>query len=295
MKFGIIANTAKPSTRDVLKNLLTFLRKKHIQFVLHGDLGNWLRTGGLGLSVDEKSIIPESDLPENCDMLIALGGDGTMLAAARIIGRHDIPILGVNLGKLGFLAEVSVADLHQCLSDILEGKYLIEERMVLEAISNQNEKQYFALNEIVIDRGASPRMIDLETSVNGEYLVTYTADGIILTTPTGSTAYSLASNGPIVAPQSKVVVINPIAPHTLTARPVVVPEDSVIRVTVNSPSRSVHVTADGQREGFYETPAEFTIRKADYTVQLVKREGRKFFEVLRTKLMWGKDLRVEKS
>lgn len=293
MKFGIIGNTAKTSTRDVLKNLLAFLRKKRLTFVLHSDLGNWLRTSGTGIAVDEKSIVPEATLPEECDMLIALGGDGTMLSAARMIGKHEIPILGVNLGKLGFLAEVSVDELHQCLNDILEGKYILEERMVLEARCSQDDKKYFALNEVVIDRGASPRMIDLETSVNGDFLVTYAADGIILTTPTGSTAYSLASNGPIVAPQSRVMVINPIAPHTLTARSVVVPDDSVIRVMVNSPSRSVHLTSDGQQEGFYETPIDFTIRKADYTVQLVKREGRKFFDVLRTKLMWGRDLRTE--
>jgi len=294
MKFGIIGNTAKSSTKDVLKNLLTYLRKKRLAFVLHNELGSWLRETAPQIVFDDKSIVSESDLPNQCDMLIALGGDGTMLSAARIVGNHEIPILGVNLGKLGFLAEVSVDELQQCLNDVLEGKYLIEERMVLQATSNQDTKVYFALNEIVIDRGASPRMIDLETSVNGDYLVTYTADGIILTTPTGSTAYSLASNGPIVTPQSRVVIINPIAPHTLTARPVVVPEDSTIRVVAKSTTKTVHLTADGQREGFYETPVEIFIRKAEYSIQLVKRQQRTFFDVLRTKLMWGRDLRVEK-
>ena len=225
-------------------------------------------------------------------MVISLGGDGTMLAAARIVGKHGTPILGVNLGKLGFLAEVSVDELQECLNDILKGNYFVEERMALEAKSSKDEKLYYALNEVVVDKGASSRVIDLETYVNNDYLVTYAADGIILNTPTGSTAYSLASGGPIVAPQAKVITINPIAPHTLTARPVIVPDDSVIRVVVSSSAKPVHITTDGQVEGFYDTPAEFTIRKAPYTVKLVKRKNRRFYDLLRTKLMWGRDVRL---
>ncbi len=293
MKFGIIGNTAKPAIRSVTGNLITFLRAKNLSYVVDEELGKRMNADKSS-SLDPSVLCLESELPRNCDLLIALGGDGTMLAAARIVGKYGTPILGVNLGKLGFLAEVSVDELQECLNDILNGNYFVEERMALEAKNAKDEKGYYALNEVVVDKGASSRVIDLETYVNKDYLVTYAADGIILNTPTGSTAYSLATGGPIVAPQAEVITINPIAPHTLTARPVIVPDDSVIRVVVNSSSKPVHITTDGQVEGFYDTPAEFTIRKASYTVKLVKRKNRRFYDLLRTKLMWGRDVRVGK-
>lgn len=286
MKFGIIGNTSKPTTKEVANNLFGYLKKNNLQYVVDERLGKWMGLSNL--------LCGEKDLPKNCDILVALGGDGTMLAAARIVGQHGVPILGVNLGKLGFLAEISVDELHPCIDDMLAGKFVVEDRMALEAKSNRDAKQYPALNEVVIDKGASSRVMDFETYVNNDYLVTYAADGIILNTPTGSTAYSLASGGPIVAPDAKVITINPIAPHTLTARPVLVPDESIIRVVVSASSKPVHITTDGQVEGFYEAPVEFTIRKAPYTIKLVKRGERKFYELLRTKLMWGKDVRVGK-
>lgn len=294
MKFGIIGNTAKLVTKSVATNLITFLRGKNLPYVVHDDLGKWLGADSKPPNVEQSIFFSDSKLAQQCDMLIALGGDGTMLAAARIVGKNGTPILGVNLGKLGFLAEVSVDELQECITDILKGNYFVEERMALEATSSKDEKSYYALNEVVVDKGASSRVVDLETYVDNDYLVTYAADGIILNTPTGSTAYSLASGGPIVAPQARVITINPIAPHTLTARPVIVPDDCVIRVVVNSAAKPVHITTDGQVEGFYDAPAEFSIRKAPYTVKLVKRKNRRFYDLLRTKLMWGRDVRVEK-
>ncbi|TAK51489.1 MAG: hypothetical protein EPO24_15800, partial [Bacteroidetes bacterium] len=203
--------------------------------------------------------------------------------------------LGVNLGKLGFLAEVSTDEIQQCIDDIIQGNYKIEERMVLEAKCLSDNSLFYALNEIVIDKGALPRVIELETSVNGDYMVTYSADGIILNTPTGSTAYSLASGGPIVSPQCNVITINPIAPHTLSARPVIVPDTSQIKVTVNADGKDAHITADGQLEKFFTTPAEFIIRMADYTIKLVKRKKRTYFDLLRTKLQWGRDIRMSRN
>jgi NAD+ kinase len=284
MKFGIIGNTSKPAARVVAGNLFTYLKKESLPFIVHDELAQWLGSS--------EASCPESELPKQCDVLIALGGDGTMLTAARIVGQHGTPILGVNLGKLGFLAEVSVDELHESIDDIVKGKYVVEERMALEATSSKDKRHYMALNEVVVDKGASSRAMDLETYVNNDYLVTYAADGIIITTPTGSTAYSLAAGGPIVAPQADVIIVNPIAPHTLTARPIVIPADSVIRVIVNASSKQVHLTTDGQAEGFYDSPVEFTVHKAPYTIRLVKRGRRKFYDLLRTKLMWGKDVRV---
>ena len=217
-----------------------------------------------------------------------------MLAAARIIGGSGTPILGVNLGKLGFMAEVSVKDLKQCLNDLLNGRTSIEERTVLtaEADDGQNVHTYSALNELAIDRGLSPRVIHLQVSVNGQHLVTLAADGMIVATPTGSTAYSLASGGPIITPQSGVIAITPISPHTLTARPVVVPDSSIIRVVADDGSKPVHLTADGFAEGFYQLPATITIKKAPYTIKFIKQPGRSYFDVLREKLMWGSDVRL---
>ncbi|HZY10722.1 MAG TPA: NAD(+)/NADH kinase [Bacteroidota bacterium] len=292
MKFGVIGNTAKPGIIEITKNLYSYLRSKGQTVIFHEQLGRWLKSIG-GLPTNDESIIcAESEFSEKAEMIIALGGDGTILSAARIINERGVPILGVNLGKLGFLAEFSVNEIEQCIDDVLTGRYYVEERMVLRSQSNIDEKTYYALNEIVVDKGASARVIDLETYVNDDYLVTYSADGIILTTPTGSTAYSLASGGPIVIPQSAVITINPIAPHTLTARPVIVPDDSIIKVVVKIKSKDVHISADGQVEGFYKTPAEFTIKKAPYTIKLVKRKQRTYYDLLRAKLMWGRDVRI---
>ena len=222
MKFGIIGNKAKPALTEVSGILIAFLKRRKISCVLDAELGEYLNSSGKGDRISKKEMCRQSDLPKKCDIVIALGGDGTMLAAARMVGSAGTPILGVNLGKLGFLAEVSVEEIEDVISDILKKKYTVQDRQVLEATAKKDGKKYYALNEIVVDKGAAARVINLETYVNKDYLVTYSADGIIVNTPTGSTAYSLATGGPIVAPASNVITINPIAPHTLTARPVVV-------------------------------------------------------------------------
>lgn len=293
MTFGIVGNITKPVLLEVTRNLLAYLTKKQLSYVVHDDLARWYNNAGGKPAIDESMMSGSAEIARKCDMMISLGGDGTMLSAARIVGASNIPLLGVNLGKLGFLAEVSVEEITICIDDIVARNYVLEERTVLKATGGNEAKEYYALNEIVADRGSSPRVIELETYVNGEYLVTYAADGIIINTPTGSTAYSLASGGPIVVPLSTVITINPISPHSLTARPVIVPDSSVIRVIVHGGHTPVHITADGQVEGFYQTPAEFTIQKAPYTIKLVKRKKRTYYDLLRTKLFWGKDVRMK--
>lgn len=225
-------------------------------------------------------------------MIVALGGDGTMLSTARSVGGRELPILGINLGKLGFLAEVSVGDIEKCFGDIDAGRYLVEDRLVLEARVGDDGEHLTALNEIVIDRGASARVIEFETWVDDDYLVTYAADGMIITTPTGSTGYSLATGGPIVTPQCDVLTIIAISPHTLTARPVIVPSERVIRVSAGSGGQAVHFTADGQVEKFCSTPVECTVRRAPFRAKLVRWRKGSYFDLLRMKLMWGKDLRT---
>jgi len=284
-----MGNIRKPMLYSVAKELIGYLTKRKIEFVLSEELASVLTkkneiAGGV-------RIYPLKKLADHCDIIIALGGDGTMLTAARSVGNRSTPILGINLGKLGFLAEVPVSAIRETINSILKNNYSVEERMVIEAYSPQKKKRFYGMNDIVIDRGASKRVVALETYVNDKYLLTYSADGLIVTTPTGSTAYSLAAGGPIIVPESNVIMLNPIAAHTLTARPLVVPDTSTIRVVVKMGS-PVHITADGQIEAFYKTPAEIFIQKANYTIKLIKQKDHSFFELLRTKLLWGKDVRV---
>lgn len=292
MKLGILANTTKPALRETLSDLLQYLRQKKLQVIFPGDLAEWCRSRLDETLTRDVEVTSEFEFPLRSDIVIALGGDGTMLSSARRIGSNAKPILGINLGKLGFLAEVSIDETHQCIDDIIDGNYHVEERMALEAKCTTDNALFYAVNEIVIDKGALPRVIELETFVDEDFMVTYSADGIILNTPTGSTAYSLASGGPIINPQCNVITINPIAPHTLSARPVIVPDSSQIKVRVNADGKFTHITADGQLEKFYATPAEFIIRKADYTIKLIKRKHRTYYELLRTKLQWGRDIRL---
>ena len=295
MKFGIIGNLQKPTLLDVCRHLLQFLDGKKIHYCLEENLARWLQVRDVTLSVGPSAFFEETILPAKCDVLIALGGDGTMLTAARIVGKRETPILGVNLGKLGFMAEASVDDLEKAITEIVRHETWLDERMVLRVQAEGSSKVYYALNDVVIDRGLSPRILTLETYVDEDFLVSLAADGIIFTTPTGSTAYSLASGGPIIAPQSKVIAITPISPHTLTARSVVVPEKSVLRINVPSAVKPVHLIADGQGEDFFDPPVTFTIRKADYTIQLVKRKTSSYFDLLREKLLWGTDIRAMKK
>jgi NAD+ kinase len=236
--------------------------------------------------------VPEKDLPARCDMLISLGGDGTILRLARQVAEKGTPLLGVNLGKLGFLAEVSVEDLDACLTEVLKGDYFIVERMMLQATILKNSRTYIALNDIVVDKFGSSRVLNFETHVNGEYLATFTADGIILSTPTGSTAYAMANGGPIVTPHNRAITISPICPHSLTARPVIVPDDSVIRINVVSSENKVHITADGQDEVLVRPPTEIRVKRSPFSARLVKRRNTSYYDILRKKLNWGQDLRT---
>ncbi len=290
MKFGIMGNISKPMLPEVVSDLVSYFVKKKLDFVVSEDIHKNLNKN---YNRKIKEYLPLKKIPGNCDVLIALGGDGTMLTAARIVGRAGIPIFGINLGKLGFLAEVNVKEMFKSIDSVINNNFLVENRMVLEAFSNQKKKHFFGLNDIVIDRGAYKRMIKLEAYVDDKYLVTYSADGLIITTPTGSTAYSLAAGGPVVFPETDVIIINPIAAHSLTARPVIVPNTGVIKVIVKSESK-IHLTADGQEEEFYQPPAEFVIKKADYNVKIIKMKRGSYFDLLRTKLHWGRDLRFEK-
>ncbi len=295
MTFGITGNLEKRELTRVVEQLLTRFHAEKIKYVVDESLARFVKPQLRSQRIDRTATVPEKALARSCSMVISLGGDGTILRTARLLAGSKTPILGINLGKLGFLAEVSVEELNECIDDILNGKYAIETRMMLRSSANGIKTFFPALNDVVVSKYGASRVMSIETYVNKEYLATFTGDGIIISTPTGSTAYALANGGPIVTPSNSAITISPICPHTLTARPVIVPDDSIITMKVLSSVATIQLAADGQLEKHLASPATVTVQKAPYQAHLVKRKGTSYYEVLRTKLHWGRDVRIVRS
>ena len=223
-------------------------------------------------------------ISEKPDFIIALGGDGTLLAAANLYGKKQIPILGVNIGGLGFLTDVTYQQLTDTLTEIKEKKYRIEKRMVVRARFDQ--KVLYALNDLIVCTRIPGRVVEFSAVINKEYICRFIADGIIIATPTGSTAYSLATGGPILLPHTEAIIVTPISPHTLSVRPIVLPPDTKIEIEVGEKGKALLV-ADGQRKKLIKTGHVIRFGKADYYVKLIKSLHRTFFSTLREKMMWG--------
>ncbi len=229
---------------------------------------------------------PIDHVGEVADMILVFGGDGTMLAAAQRFLTSGVPLMGINVGKLGFLAEFGVHELDSALDALLHGSYRIVDRTVLEAETQQ--RRFYALNEIVVEKHASPRMVRLRAYVNEHHIADYRADGLIVTTPTGSTAYSLSCGGPIIAPNARVLCLTPICPHMLTLRALVIPDDSQIRIQVLSDDGAILVP-DGQRQEPLASGDTVSVRLAPYVLKLVKHAEGSYFDLLRRKLLWAAD------
>ena len=229
---------------------------------------------------------------EGVDYVISMGGDGTFLEAANKVGDREIPILGVNMGRLGFLADVLPSEIETTLDHVLRGDHIIEDHTVtkLETNGETIECNPFALNDIAVLKRDSASMISIRAYVNGDFLVNYQADGLIIATPTGSTAYSLSNGGPIIVPQSGSLCITPVAPHSLNIRPIVINDTSVIELEVCSRSHNFLVAVDGRSMKMAEE-TRLTIRKAPYTIKLIKLKSQRYFSTLHEKLMWGADTR----
>lgn len=232
-------------------------------------------------------------LPE-VDLALSVGGDGTFLRTAAAVGKSNIPVLGINTGRLGFLADVNLSDLDETLAEILSGKYLIEERALLElSVDGEDLPDGFnvhALNEVAILKQDTSSMLTIRAFINDEFLTSYQADGLVIATPTGSTAYSLSAGGPILVPTMPGIVLSSVAPHTLTSRPLVIHDSCTLRLRVESRSDSFLVSLDGE-SCVLDTKTEIRVCKAPHTLRVVKRVGHTFFETLRDKLMWGVDVR----
>jgi NAD+ kinase len=262
------------------------------------ELSAWLQARG-------KTIMPEDRTSEElgfsrgwrkveimaqADLAIVLGGDGTLLSVARRASKREVPILGVNLGSLGFLTATTVEEMFTAVERVLAGDYEVERRSLLEAVLTRNGERigsFQVLNDVVINKGALARIIDMETWVDDEYLCTYKADGLIVSTPTGSTAYSLAAGGPIIDPAVNVVVLAPICPHTLSNRPIVLPDHAHIQVVLRTADEEVILTLDGQEGLEMKAGDTVGIQRSGITASLIKPPTRTFFDVLRRKLRWG--------
>lgn len=281
-RIGIVAKIKQDEhVRQTVTNLVRWLSDRQIRPVLDEEIGTQL---------GYPDCLSKSELPEVTQMIVVLGGDGTLLSVARLIKGRDVPILGVNLGSMGFLSEVTIEEMFPVLEQILDGNCRIDRRMMLKAqILRQGTciREQSLLNDVVINKSALARILTLEVRVDGNYLTTFQADGLILSTPTGSTAYSLAAGGPIIYPSLASILLTPICPHTLTNRPIILPVDSTVEVTLRSEERDAYVTLDGQLGLPFLENDVANIQLSDYTVPLIKSPFRDYFEVLRTKLKWG--------
>jgi len=282
MRFGVIANFDRPNAEKTVDAVVQWCRKNgHDVFIFKG-----ISSG------DQPYIpsLPREQLGENTDIIISLGGDGTMLASARALGDKDIPILGINLGSLGFLTQLTPDQLECALGRVIEGNYRIEKRLVLktEIIDGPQLNSPYALNDVVIDKGDVSRVINLSLYANDEYICSYTADGMIIATPTGSTAYSLAVGGPILNPNMEALIASPISPFSLTSRPMIFRPDSTLEIRLRSEHGDALLTIDGQVATRCAPKGSIKITRAKHSVKLITFAENSFYNILRRKLHWGK-------
>ncbi|MBR2291292.1 MAG: NAD kinase [Prevotella sp.] len=242
------------------------------------------------IEIEAARIFNDDDF--EADFVISMGGDGTFLKAASRVGKKGIPILGVNMGRLGFLADISPDDIEACIEALFHDDYAVESRALIqvEADGETLSGESWALNDVAILKRDTASMISIRASINGQYLNTYQADGLIVSTPTGSTAYSLSNGGPIIVPGTKVFSLTAVAPHSLNVRPIVLPDSSLIELDVESRSHNFLVAIDGRSEKCKEG-TKITLRRAPYDIKVVKRPDHRYFNTLREKMMWGADTR----
>lgn len=276
---GVFPNFSKKSINKVLAGLTKWLKENKFKVIINTDMSDEI------ISNVAKS--SASDTISQIDVALTLGGDGTLLSVARNVAPYNIPIIGLNMGHLGFLTEIELSDLYSNLELLKQGYYYIDKRMMLEAHVIRNKKtisSFLALNDIVITKGLFARLVRLEAFVNNSFVDTYPADGIIISSPTGSTAYSLSAGGPIVNPNMELILLTPICPHTLHSRSIIFSKDDIIKVRLLEEQPKVILTVDGQ-QGIQLLPGdEVIIRRSKHLTQLLRIKKRSFYDVLRKKL-----------
>lgn len=293
MLIGIIANITKERVFEVVSSFISELKKNGLEYLLTKTLIE--EKDKLKIEIDEDFLSDDKEIYEKSDLIISIGGDGTMLSTAYNAQFYDKPVLGLNLGKLGFLAEADISQMNKIIRDIKNKNYQIQKRMVLTAdCDTYPAEKLFAINDIVIDKGGWPKMIEITARVDGEYVTTFLADGVIVATPIGSTGYSLSTGGPVVSPSAGAITLCPISPHSLTMRPLVLSSDQEIIIKADSPHDEIQVSCDGQRVYHFPPPLEVKIIKSERPLKLVHTSVATYFETLRNKLLWGIDIRKGK-
>lgn len=289
LRFAIFGNTYQPKKSESFQKLLACLTLRRAEVLIEREFYTFL-TEEQKLPIEGVSVFDLSDF--YADFVISMGGDGTFLRAASMVGNKNIPILGVNTGRLGFLADVNALEIEHTINALYEGDYAIDTRAVIRVETDGQQLTGFdcALNDVAILKRDNASMISIHMTINGDYVTTYQADGLIISTPTGSTAYSLSNGGPIIVPGTHVFSLTAVAPHSLNVRPIVLSEDSEIKLTVESRTHNYLVALDGRSEKLVDT-TRLTLRKAPYRVKVIKRAGTKYFHTLREKMMWGADSR----
>ncbi len=277
---GIFCKQKPRISNEVLEELTQWLRKKGLKVFMADE------TAAI---IGETSSLSSKEIPPKVDLIIVLGGDGTLLSVARLSHLYKVPLLAVNLGSLGFLTEVSLSEMYQTLERILNGESTIENRMLLKGSLSKNgdlTREDFALNDVVINKSAA-RIVNLEVLVNYQYMTSYRADGLIIATPTGSTAYSLSAGGPIMHPRMHALLLCPICPFALTNRPIVIPDDSTIQIKITT-EEEVQVTLDGQVGYKMYNNDILEVKKSPNPISLILAPGKNYYEILRKKLHWGR-------
>ena len=283
MKIGIIGNIQKTNLPTLLTEFFQWLDAQKIEFVLETKLAQFL-----GPAVQEREQKPAAELSRFCDLILTFGGDGTLLGAARLVAATEVPILGINMGRLGFLTEISPDELIPSIEEIRQNQHQIVQRSLLEARPENapDSDPIIGLNDIVFKSRGISRMIHVEVSIDNEYLNTYHCDGLIIASPTGSTAYSLSASGPIIDPDVHSIIINPICPHSLNARPVLISDEKTVRVLVQPDHEEIYFCGDGQMVQSLQPATPVIIRKAPYTLSWIRCQQKNFYGILRTKLGW---------
>ncbi|MBI2879816.1 MAG: NAD(+)/NADH kinase [Candidatus Rokubacteria bacterium] len=283
IRIGIVAKADRPDAPAAVRELVGWLRARGREVVVDRETAVLLPAAA--------TVVERPVLPGRVDVIIVLGGDGTLLAVARAVGALGVPILGVNLGGLGFLTATTLEELYPTLEALFRGEYSIEERMLLTAEVRRHDEGaasgQVAMNDVVITKGALGRIIELEVSVDGQLATAYRADGLIISTPTGSTAYNLSAYGPILFPTLEALILTPICSHTLTNRPIVLPADVVVEVSLVSDSQDVVLTIDGQVGIPLRAKDMVRVRPAPSRIRLIRDPNKSYFQVLRAKLKWG--------
>ena len=288
LKFAIFGNTYQAKKSVAVENIIRCLNNYGAYISIDSEYYHFL-VEEYKIKLDVNRVFRDNDF--DADFVISMGGDGTFLKAVSRVGDKSIPIIGVNMGRLGFLADVCPNDFRYCLETLYSGDYTVESRTLMEVVADAEFLgSKYALNDVAILKRDNASMISIPTSINGNYITTYEADGLIVSTPTGSTAYSLSNGGPIIVPGTKVFSLTAVAPHSLNVRPMVIADNSELTFQVECRSSHFLLAIDGRSETLPDG-SSFSIRRAPFSVKIVKRPGKRYFDTLREKMMWGADPR----